>query len=116
MASGKESRRIYRRVVLYVGGKEPFIVVSMDKVHYDGVTLYDLYTDPQAVSAFDPSSKMTVMDRNVFRRLQYKPLPNAMTTVRIFCRVEDGKQKLCIFIRIYGSGFIPIYSDLIGYK
>jgi hypothetical protein len=94
MASGKRPR-YYGRVVLYKGGQDPFTVVSLDHHAFNEVSLLEVFMDPKVLSSFNPSTLMTVTMRNTFRRIQWKPIPNAITLVRIFCRVEDGKQNLC---------------------
>jgi hypothetical protein len=100
--------RNYGRVVLYTGGQEPFTVVSLE-ADFNEVSLFEVFMDPKVLSSFNPTTLLTVTMRNTFRRIQWKPIPNAVTLVRIFCRVEDGKQNLC-------SNPTADPSDLMGYK
>jgi hypothetical protein len=89
--------RNYGRVVLYVAenAEEPFTVVSLDH-HVNEVSLFEVFMDPNVLSAYNPSNLMTVTMRNTFRRVQWKPIPHGLSLVRIFCRVQDGKHNLCI--------------------
>jgi hypothetical protein len=107
MASGKRPR-YYTRVVLYTGGQEPFSVVSLE-ADFNEVSLFEVFNDPKVLSSFNPTTLLTVTMRSTFRRIQWNPIPKAVTLVRIFCRVEDGKQNLC-------SNPTADPSDLMGYK